>query len=394
MIPHRRRQERSSSVFPLVLRGRRLLLIITFLSILASTCTIQQPAAATPFLLLVDALAPALFSSSSSTTAALSAYHHRAQQQNNNSFVAYQTQHLRAEHCRFLSPEACRRDDQAHVKKKRLRKQQQQQQQQAKQQQLRRQRQDDRPLRQAARQLNPSTMNGGNLDGDPTKAFRVLVILCQFQDHAANTNWMAHLPSRDYFETLFNGNNGTNPSTDPFDMSIAEYLRFNSVNRYRVEFNVLMWQTTNNTEAYYSQGQAGRVGLDELQHVFTPILDQLDMDGFDWSLYDQASDDGSSGADGILDHLVVIHSGAGAEFGNAPPGTGSCSYTSDIVIAPYLDRIWSQGAGTVANPWTSTGGIQLGGFTIAGAFDRPLCDMVRIIYACKCALHFLLLFSK
>jgi Immune inhibitor A peptidase M6 len=309
----------------------------------------------------------------------LSAYRAR-----HNISFAYQTQQLPAEHCRFLSQETCRRDDQAHVEKKRLYAEQQQQ---------------ARRLgrsRQRQRHLNPSTMGGeGENDGEDgdsgtEQIFRVLVILCQFPEHASNPNWVQQLPNRDYFETLFNGNqNNMDDNTD--DMSIAEYLRFNSMNHYRVEFTILpdSWSlVTNNTEAYFAQGQAGRVGLEELQHVFTPILDQLDEDGFDWSLYDQAggSSDGS-GSDGILDHLVVIHSGAGAEFGDVDP----CSSTNNdpnndpknngIQFAPYLDRIWSQGAGTVSNPWTSrpeTGGIQLGGFSIVGSFDKPLCDMVRV----------------
>jgi bacillopeptidase F (M6 metalloprotease family) len=217
-------------------------------------------------------------------------------------------------------------------------------------------------------------------DGSEQNIFRVLVILCQFLDHASNPNWIQQLPSRDYLETLLNGNHGNNEDASD-DTSIAEYLRFNSMNRYRVEFTILpdAWLVTNNTEAYFSQGQAGRVGLEELQQVFTPILDQLDENGFDWSLYDQAGggDDGT-GSDGILDHLVVIHSGAGAEFGDVDP-CNSNNNDNGIQFAPYLDRIWSQGAGTVTNPWTSrpeTGGIQLGGFSIVGAFDKPLCDMV------------------
>jgi Immune inhibitor A peptidase M6 len=383
---------------------RRFLFLLLVTTLLSSSYI--QTTSTTRF--VVHALAPPLFfspppprvassfnSSSSwsfdSYKASLSAF--RAQR-NNISFLAYyQTQHLPAEHCRFLSEAACRRDDQAHVEKKRIYKQQQQQASRRRRRQLRQ------------RQLNPPTMGGGGRgggeNGSEQKIFRVLVILCQFQDHAANPNWQQQLPSREYFETLFNGGNNNSSTTsgtpvdDDTSRSIAEYLRFNSMNAYRVEFNVVSsWQTTNNTEAYFSQGQAGRVGLDELQHIFTPILDQMDRDGFDWTLYDQAggssggSDGSNDGSDGILDHLVVIHSGAGAEFGDA---LGPCSTNNDgassssIVFAPYLDRIWSQGAGTVANPWTSsrpeTGGIQLGGFTIAGAFGTPLCDMVRYMYA-------------
>lgn len=287
----------------------------------------------------------------------------------------YQTQHLQKEHCRFLSKETCRADDQAHVQRKRQARDHQRQRRQSRQ--LRRSQ-----LRQR-RQLNPSTMNDDDSgDEENTKSFRVLVLLVKFTDHDANPDWLQHLPSRDYFDELFNGANSSNNRQDDKDddnMSIAEYLRFNSMNRYRVEFDVMDWQTTDNSEMFFADNVAGRVGMDQLQQVFTPILDEMDAQGFDWSPYDQAGADigsNSGGSDGFLDHLVVIHSGIGAEHGD-PPGPCDNPDTADIVFPQVMDRIWSQGAGAVSDPWTGSSGIQLGGFAISGAFEKPLCDMVR-----------------
>jgi len=60
-----------------------------------------------------------------------------------------------------------------------------------------------------------------------------------------------------------------------------------------------------------------------MEELFTWRLDQLDQSGFDWGPFD-------ADGDGVLDHVVVLHSGYTAETGEIP-----CHEN-------HLERIWSQ----------------------------------------------------
>ena len=74
-----------------------------------------------------------------------------------------------------------------------------------------------------------------------------------------------------------------------------------------VNFIVQDWVEADNTEAHYSGGQRGQLGVLEMQKVFTKNLDDLDAAGFDWSVYD-------SDNDGDLDGVVVFTTGLPAEM--------------------------------------------------------------------------------
>ena len=92
--------------------------------------------------------------------------------------------------------------------------------------------------------------------------------------------------------------------------------------------------------------------------LFTPILQQLDNEGFDFQPYDFDQN-------GSLDHLVVITNGYGAELGIP---AADCDVNS-----PY-DRIWSQGFPNIGDGWMSSSGIGLGAVAITSAFDDGLCE--------------------
>ena len=239
---------------------------------------------------------------------------HEFRSRHNISF-SYEPKFLTHEHCRHVSEEICRRDDEA------------------------------RGLAKQNRALNPSV-----------GTFKVLVILVRFQDHKNKV-----LPPRSHFEMLFNGRGKS--EVNPVG-SVKEYIKFNSLGAYDVTFDVQDWRDTDGTEAFYAQKRSGRIGNVEIQAMYGPVLDQLDAEGTQWWEYDVAGEKDLTMGDGQLDHLVVIHSGVGGEHGDVSCLGGS-----------YLDRIWSQGSGSSGNGgWESSDGIKVGGHTIASAFRTPVCD--------------------
>lgn len=143
------------------------------------------------------------------------------------------------------------------------------------------------------------------------EGIRVLVLLCRFTDHADRD-----LPDPSYFEELFNGEGSSN--VNPVG-SIREWLNINSLGKYdgtrtcllcsslqvsflpAVTFDVqTRWRTTSNTEAHFAGGRFGLRGATAIQELFSPLLEELDSEGYDWSTLDV---DGW----GELDHLVIMN---------------------------------------------------------------------------------------
>jgi len=129
----------------------------------------------------------------------------------------------------------------------------------------------------------------------------------------------------------------------------------NSYGNYNVFFEVRPWQTTDKTEYHYAFGQSGRVAA--FQESYWPLLDNLDNDpNWDWSRFDVNND-------GLLDNLIVLHSGYAAEEGGQDCTNGR----------EYLDRIWSH-AFSDSNGWRSADGAYgVEGYMIASALDTT-CD--------------------
>jgi M6 family metalloprotease-like protein len=224
----------------------------------------------------------------------------------------YDPIHLPNEHCRFLSEEECRKEDEGigHAKQGKH-----------------------------GRQLSPSV--GQN--------FRVLVVLVRFSDHVART-----LPTREYIDELFNmdGTSTINPIG-----SLKEYLRYASLGKYRVQFDVRDWHTAPNTEAFYSMGQYGLVGNVPIQQMFYSAMDAAQAAGVDWL-------DGYINEWGLINHLVVIHSGYPAEDGPL-----AC-----LSNEPPQNRIWSQGTASSPEGWLSPDYYQVNGYAIGSAFVTPSCN--------------------
>ncbi len=139
--------------------------------------------------------------------------------------------------------------------------------------------------------------------------FHILVLLIQFKDHANRTDL---LPPRSCFEELFNGNRTS--VINPIG-SVREYLHYNSMNKYRVRFDVRGWNVANETEAYYANGTSGQGQF--LQPLFTDALNKYDNDGtVNWN--DGYVRDNGVFQPKLLNGVIVLHSGIAAEYGDLP----------------------------------------------------------------------------
>jgi M6 family metalloprotease-like protein len=121
------------------------------------------------------------------------------------------------------------------------------------------------------------------------------------------------------------------------------------------------WFDVSGTESFFAGGISGFSGPDEGQAMFLPALDALYASGHDFGPLD-------SGGWGTLDHLVVIHSGYGAEYGD-PVGNEGCTLNTE------KDRLWSRGLPASLYGWQSPDGFySVSNYAYAGAFDPPFCE--------------------
>jgi immune inhibitor A len=181
-----------------------------------------------------------------------------------------------------------------------------------------------------------------------TGTIRPLVILVRFQDHANRT-----LPSLDDINELFHGT--TTSDLIPTG-SIQSYLLQNSYSRFVLEADIMDWTLTDQTEAFYSYSQSGLVlSTAQSMHV---VLDYWESQGVDMAQYDQ---DG----DGVMDAVIMLHSGYPAEVGGVDCQTQTSAQ----------QRIWSHAIDhTTAYSWqSSTSNIQSGPYVIGSAM-RGTCN--------------------
>lgn len=102
---------------------------------------------------------------------------------------------------------------------------------------------------------------------------KVLVLLCRFKDHHDHD-----LPSREYFDELFNGSRGSVNEVG----SIREWLLFASMGQYKVTFDVQDWYTVPFTEAEFADGRMGLRGAETVQSLFADKLTNLYLSGYDF----------------------------------------------------------------------------------------------------------------
>jgi M6 family metalloprotease-like protein len=181
--------------------------------------------------------------------------------------------------------------------------------------------------------------------GPSTGTIRALVVLIRFPEHSQR-----QLPTPDDFKAVCEG-------------PVAEYLSQQSYGQFTISgCDVTNWVESDNTEAYYSFGNYGRVTREELQPLLYPALNMLDVTAAAsnpnfWQQYD-------SDYDTYIDLVVGIHSGYGSQFAGSDCETGRAA----------IDRIQTQAFnGVGSSPWVSsqaTGVYNLEGFTILHAMEQ------------------------
>jgi M6 family metalloprotease-like protein len=201
-------------------------------------------------------------------------------------------------------------------------------------------------------------------EADAVQNITALVLLVQFPEDANRT-----LPSRGYFEALCHGD-------------MAAYLRQQSYGRYQVQHcDVRDWRMAPYAASVYARGVANLRGNTAAADVFRPVLEQWwqwdsgykrneskrDDDDVirDWTIYD-------ANRDGILDAVLVWHSGYGAEYTDDD---------NDCNVPLHYNRIHSQGHAhdnstatsiNIVSPFSSTDdatSIRLSGYAMASAWD-------------------------
>ena len=128
---------------------------------------------------------------------------------------------------------------------------------------------------------------------------KTIVILVKFSDHAGRT-----MPPKSDYEFLFNSNEQDEDRTPTG--SVNHFMELQSLRQYSIEAHVQDWIVAPNNEEYYSYRMNGLTAL--FAKCSYEALRKMDEAGTDWSQYDR---DG----DGVLDSVVIMHSGFSAEGG-------------------------------------------------------------------------------
>jgi len=184
---------------------------------------------------------------------------------------------------------------------------------------------------------------------------KTLVICVKFSDHIDR-----RLPSQNDIDMLWNAKEGEAVDKVPTG-SVSEFLRRNSYGKMNLIANVKDWIVTDQTEDYYSYNKSGLTR--RFANALYPALRVIDALGEDFSQYDQ---DG----DGVLDSVVLLHSGFPAEIGGF-----DCYSRRD-----HQNRIWSHAVSSFDNKWTSFDGkYSLGGYMVASALRNTCGDQLARI---------------
>jgi M6 family metalloprotease-like protein len=173
---------------------------------------------------------------------------------------------------------------------------------------------------------------------------KVLVLLLQWEDHA-----FRELIDPSDIDLLWNSDMRSEVAPSG---SIAGYMRINSYGNFLLDADIVPWQLADNTEHFYANGTSGLPSSTDLRPALAPLLEKMEEAGFDWTDYDQDSD-------GLIDSVVVLHSGYAAEVGGLECDTGPDA----------ANRIWSHSQGPQSNSWkSSTHDVGLGGYLMTSAF--------------------------
>jgi M6 family metalloprotease-like protein len=183
------------------------------------------------------------------------------------------------------------------------------------------------------------TLQQGNVSGNGSgnkkhQNLKLLVVPLQFSNHDINndtpTRW---LPTKNELTRLFNKKKPD--ATVAPSGSVKDIFKTLSHGKLHVTADVMDWIPLTQPESFYAAGKRGydatflhqaiREALDYLETVVKLDFSKYDVDG-----------------DGLIDSILFMHSGYGAEFGGVSEDG-----------AYFMDRIWSHKWNLFHGGWTS-----------------------------------------
>lgn len=190
----------------------------------------------------------------------------------------------------------------------------------------------------------------------PTKTVNILVLLIEYSDFAHNniqpteTDMYYSDYTTAHFNDMIFGDNGYAGPNGQNLISMKQYYLAQSGGSLLVQGQVAGWYKAPNTAAYYGGNDASGNDLrprDLVKEALNkaaadPNINFANFDTED--IYDSDGDGNYNEPDGIIDHLMVIHSGVGEEAGGGSLGD---------------DAIWS-------HSWDLGGNYQIPGTSYSG----------------------------
>lgn len=167
-----------------------------------------------------------------------------------------------------------------------------------------------------------------------TRTDKILVLLIDFPDYPHNSITPEDDPiflyndfSPQHYEDMIFGKNGyEGPNGKKNYISLQKFYDQQSGGSYAVDGNVYGWYRAKHNAAHYG-GHSADGGNDAKPRDLTKeALEAAAADGVDLSQYDQEDpydldgDGDTREPDGIVDHLMIIHSGVGEEAGGGTLG--------------------------------------------------------------------------
>jgi len=174
---------------------------------------------------------------------------------------------------------------------------------------------------------------------------KTLVLLVRFSDHTDR-----EMPPKEDIEFLFNYE-GTDDDRAPTG-TMRDFFRIQSLGQYSVDAHVEDWIDVPFDEEYYSFGNYGLTN--KFAQACYSALDRMDQAGVEWSEFDLNSD-------GILDSVVIFHSGYVAESGGK-----DCNNDKDH----GTHRIWSHATTVTDNQecwYSSDRSVRIGRYSATSA---------------------------
>ncbi|MFQ3544927.1 immune inhibitor A [Halobacillus rhizosphaerae] len=163
---------------------------------------------------------------------------------------------------------------------------------------------------------------------------KVLVLNIDFPDYEKSsitkdeTDMFYEDYTHDHFQNMIFGENGYKGPNGENLISMKQYYEAQSGGSYTVDGDVAGWYTADHPAAYYGGNYPTPDGSDHrarelVQEALAkaakdPSVNLADYD--QWDRYDLDGDGNLAEPDGIIDHLMVIHSGVGEEAGGGSLG--------------------------------------------------------------------------